>query len=267
VTADLRGQAAELRARHGASLPLVLANAWDAVSARVVVDAGFPVVATSSAAVLGALGFADGSTAPVDEAFAAVARIAHAVAVPVTADLEDGYGLAAEELVARLLAAGAVGCNLEDTDHHGGPAPLVDTDRHAARLAAVREVAAAAGVPIVLNGRIDVFLRGGGPPETVVDEALARAHAYREAGADCVYPIARDLPDRLARAVIEGAGGPVNLLARPEPDDVARLAGLGAARISVGAGLARTATDHLRAAVTSLAAWGDRGSPTGGPSG
>ena len=114
---DLQQAADRLRALHTAAEPLVLPNAWDAASARAVVEAGFPAIATSSVAVAHALGYEDGEQTPPDEMFAAVARIARAVEVPVTADIEGGYGLPPHEVGERLLAAGAVGCNLEDTDH------------------------------------------------------------------------------------------------------------------------------------------------------
>src|SRR5712692_5375356 len=117
---SLAEAAERLRALHAGSEPLVLPNAWDAATARAVVEAGFPVVATTSAGVSGGLGWAAGEATPADEMFAAVARIARVVDAPVTADIESGYGLPPEEIVRRLLAAGAVGCNLEDTDHTSG---------------------------------------------------------------------------------------------------------------------------------------------------
>ncbi|GAB2975965.1 hypothetical protein GCM10017788_40890 [Amycolatopsis acidiphila] len=147
--------AAALRALHVPGNPLLLPNAWDADSARLVEEAGFPVVATSSVAVAAALGYADGEQAPAEEMFAAAARIARAVSVPVTVDAESGYGLPAAELAERLLGAGAVGCNLEDTDHARGGIRAVG--EQADRLAAVRE---AAGQDLVLNARIDLFLEG-----------------------------------------------------------------------------------------------------------
>ncbi|WP_405100201.1 isocitrate lyase/phosphoenolpyruvate mutase family protein [Micromonospora sp. NBC_01412] len=222
-----------LRALHKTGDPLVLPNAWDAGSARAVAAAGFPAVATSSAAVAESLGYADGEATPVDEMFAAVARIARAVPVPVTADLERGYGLSPAELVERMLAAGVVGCNLEDSDPRTGA--LYDVEEQADLLAAVRAAADAAGVPLVLNARIDLYLREAGDPDGRTAEAVGRARRYRAAGADCVYPIFLTDPEQIAEFVA-GADAPVNLVFKPGAPSLAELARLGAARVSYGAG-------------------------------
>src|SRR6185437_12150367 len=145
-----------LRSLHRPGTPLLLPNAWDAATARAVVAAGFPVVATTSGGVAGTLGYEDHHGAPADEMLAAAARIARSVDVPVTVDAEGGYGLEPAELVTALRAAGAAGCNLEDTDHAVGM--LRDVDRHAAWLAAVRQAASRQGYPLVINARVDVFL-------------------------------------------------------------------------------------------------------------
>ncbi|SEQ91396.1 2-Methylisocitrate lyase, PEP mutase family [Lentzea xinjiangensis] len=213
------------RLHHGEML--VLPNAWDEASAELVVEAGFPVVATSSAAVADVLGHQDGEKAPWQEMFAAVARIAAAVPVPVTVDAEAGYGLPPHELVARLLEAGAVGCNLEDTDHRAGG--LVDASAQADRLAEVRAAADAAGVPVVVNARIDTFLPSSGVPDPLA-EAVRRADLYRRAGVDCVYPIGGSTRDNLVPLV---AGGPVNGNTTGELD-LAALRSLGVARVSFG---------------------------------
>ncbi len=251
MTSGRKEQAALLASLHHGDRPLVLPNVWDAVSARVVESVGFPVVATSSGALVRALGYEDGSAAPPDEVFAAVARIARSVAVPVTADLEDGYGLTGEELAGRLVAAGAVGCNLEDSSYSGSE-PLVSTDVFAERVAAVKEAGRALGVDIVLNARIDVFLRSVGPPGDRIGAALERARAYFDAGADCVYPITASTDHEVA-TLVRTAGGPVNIMALAEPADVARLASLGAARISVGSGLATVVTSRMHEVVAALA--------------
>ncbi|GHE10799.1 isocitrate lyase/PEP mutase family protein [Streptomyces alanosinicus] len=221
--------------------PLVLPGPWDAASARVFAEAGFPALATPSAGVAASLGYEDGAT-PADEMFAAVARICRAVDVPVSADIESGYGLAPKELVERLLQAGAVGCNLEDSA--GGV--LRDPHEQAEFLAEFREEAAGR---LFLNARVDVFVRGGKDPE----KAVERAAAYVAAGADCVYPIqapADALP--LLRA---GVQGPININTRPDGEgpSPAELGELGATRITFGPGLQRMATAALRDIANSLA--------------
>ncbi|GAA3705436.1 isocitrate lyase/phosphoenolpyruvate mutase family protein [Nonomuraea antimicrobica] len=221
-------RASELRALHVPGSPVVLPNVWDAASARAVQDAGFPAVATSSAGVARALGYSDGEATPVHEMMAAVARVVRAVGVPVTADIERGYGLKPAELVERLLATGAVGCNLEDSvPPRGG---MVDVAEQADFLAEVR---AAAGDALVINARIDVYLHGTATRQ----EAVARGRRYLEAGADCLYPIGLDDGDEIEALVREVTGRPVNVLFRPGTPDLAGLAGLGVARISFGGGL------------------------------
>ncbi|MGC5021622.1 isocitrate lyase/PEP mutase family protein [Micromonospora sp. DT47] len=243
--------AAALRALHRPGDPLVLPNAWDAGSARTVAAAGFPAVATSSAAAAESLGHADGETTPVAEMLDAVTRVVRAVAVPVTADLERGYGLLPAELVERLLATGAVGLNLEDSDPR--TKQLCDVDEQAELLAAVR---AAAGPDLVVNARVDVFLRGTGDHAGEFDEAVRRARRYREAGADCVYPIVLADPELVGRFVA-AAGGPVNVLLQAGTPGVAELARLGVARVSLGAGVYAAAQARAAAMLAALASGDD----------
>ncbi|MBV9577924.1 MAG: isocitrate lyase/phosphoenolpyruvate mutase family protein [Chloroflexi bacterium] len=248
--------AARLRALHHGPEPLVLPNAWDAATARAVVDAGFPAVATTSSGVSAALGYADGEHTPADEMFDAVQRITRVVPdVPVTADIESGYGLSPEDLVERLLAAGAVGCNLEDTDHHAAPGShtLVDAATQQHRLQAVKQAARARGVDIVLNARTDVFLGQSGS----VDEAVRRAKLYLEAGADAIFPIgAPDEPTIVA--LVTGISAPVNVIAgfRGAPG-LARLREIGVRRISYAGRLHRAMLiDHQRR-LAGLKEWQD----------
>jgi 2-methylisocitrate lyase-like PEP mutase family enzyme len=249
---DQARSAERLRGLHHGDGPLTLPNAWDAASARVVEAAGLPAVATSSSAVAAALGYEDGEAAPVAEMLAAAARVARAVRVPVTVDLEAGYGMEPGELVERLLATGAVGCNLEDTDFASGG--LVPADAQAERLAAVRAAATAAGVPLVINARVDVFLAGRSRPEAeLVDAAVERGSRYLEAGADCVYPIFAKDDATIGRLVTE-IPGPINVLYRPGAPTPARLAALGVARVSYGGGLSRLVANALRTAVESITA-------------
>jgi 2-methylisocitrate lyase-like PEP mutase family enzyme len=221
---------------HRGESPLLLPNAWDAASAQVLEGAGFPAIATSSSAVAGSLGYPDGEAAPAAEMLAAVARIAAVSSVPVTADLEAGYGLPAAEVVERLLETGAVGCNLEDSDNRSGG--LVDSERQAERLAEVRAAADASRVGLVINARVDVYLHHVGTPGQRLAEALRRARRYLEAGADCVFPILVSEEESIAE-LVRDAGGPVNVLYQPGTPSLARLAELGVARVSFGGGLHR----------------------------
>ncbi|USQ83091.1 isocitrate lyase/phosphoenolpyruvate mutase family protein [Streptomyces phaeoluteigriseus] len=236
------------RALHRGRLPddpLVLPGPWDAASARALADAGFPALAVPSAGVAAALGHADGETPP-EEMFAAVARIARAVDVPVSADVEDGYGLPPKELVERLLEAGAVGCNLEDSHRNSGRNAgrisgkdsdgdvLKDAHAHADWLAEVRSAAAD---QLFVNARIDTFLRGESDPA----RAIERAALYVAAGADCVYPIGA--PVAVLPLLRSGTRAPVNVLARiDEGPSPAELGELGATRVTFGPGLQRRAT-------------------------
>jgi len=243
---DLVDAAARLRGLHHAAEPLVLPNAWDAATARSIVEAGFEVVATTSSGVSAALGYADGEHTPVDEMFAAVARIARVVDVPVTADIESGYGLSPAEVVRRLLDAGAVGCNLEDTDHASSAPALKDAEAQAERLKAVKEAARSSGVEVVLNARVDVFLRSDGQPQAMLEEAIRRARLYVEAGADCVFPIGA--PDvRTIEALVKAIAAPINVIAgfRGAPGPT-RLRELGVRRISYAGRLQRAMAIDLQ---------------------
>ncbi|SBT46803.1 isocitrate lyase/PEP mutase family protein [Micromonospora auratinigra] len=251
---ELSRRADALRALHRPGDPLLLPNAWDPGSARAVVAAGFPAVATSSGAVAEALGHADGEATPVDEMLAAVARIAAAVTVPVTADLERGYGLPPAELVERLLATGAVGCNIEDSDPRTGR--LYDTGEQADLLAGIRAAADAAGVGLVLNARVDVHLRAYGPAEERLAEAVRRARRYRAAGADSVYPIVLADPAQI-RAFVAEVDAPVNVMARPGAPGPAELAPLGVARISFGSTVYSAARARVDELLTTVRAGGD----------
>jgi 2-methylisocitrate lyase-like PEP mutase family enzyme len=236
-TTGLQSRCDLLRSLHRRGAPLLLPNAWDVATARAVVAAGFPVVATTSGGVAAALGYEDHEGAPGDEMLAAAARIAKGVEVPVTVDAEAGYGMKPAELVAALRDAGAAGCNLEDSDYSAGG--LRDPDRHAEWLTAVRRAATDDGYALVINARVDVFLAGflagagPGTQEELVPEAVRRAHAYLEAGADCIYPIALWEAEALRRFMSEvRAGAPVNVTRLPHAPSLAELAALGVARVS-----------------------------------
>lgn len=256
-------EAERFRAAHHAAQPLVLANAWDAASAALFVNAGVKAIATSSGAVARALGYEDGEGTPPDEMFAAIARIAKAVAaasaakggnVPVTADIEAGYGLSPAELVDRLATAGAVGCNLEDSDPT--TKAMVPVEIQAARVTALAEAAEAVGSGLVINARVDLHVRHDGPDDTRLERSIARARLYLEAGADCVFPIMLSDDANIATYVRE-VPGPVNIMAKSTTPNLSRLAELGVARVSFGSGLHRVALDALKGAADLLAAGRD----------
>jgi 2-methylisocitrate lyase-like PEP mutase family enzyme len=240
---DLAADAAALRALHVPGTPLLLANVWDPTAAQVVEAAGLPAIATASAAVAPVNGYEDHGKMPPDLAFAAVARIAAAVSCPVTADLEDGYGLAPRDLVERMLAAGACGLNIEDTDHRSED--LVAAAVQAEHIAGIRRAGEELGVRVVINARVDVYLRQGDHAD-----AVERARLYRQAGADCIYPIFLADPERIREHV---AMGPVNLLGRPGGLSLQDMATLGVARISLGPQLHRMLLERLRKAAEALA--------------
>ncbi|MFF0738499.1 isocitrate lyase/phosphoenolpyruvate mutase family protein [Streptomyces chartreusis] len=234
-----------LHRRKAPGDPLVLPGPWDAASARVCVEAGFPALATPSAAVAAGLGYEDGDT-PADEMFAAVARIVRAVDVPVSADIEGGYGIAPGELVERLLETGAVGCNLEDSE--GGV--LKDPGAHADWLAEVRRAAADR---LFVNARIDTFIRAPGDtdPKKAAEQAIERAAAYVAAGADCVYPIGA--PVDVLPLLRSGIQGPINVHGTVTGDPSSTALGeLGATRITFGPGLQRESARALRGLAAGL---------------
>ena len=252
---DLESRCELLRSLHVAGTPLVLPTAWDVASARAVAAAGFPVVATTSSGVAASLGSEDHERAPGDEMLTAAARITTGVNVPVTVDAEAGYRMEPTALVARLKEMGAAGCNLEDTNHAAGE--LRDPAQQADWLRALRAAASDQGYGLVINARIDVFLSAftsgaeGKRQDELVNEALRRAHAYAEAGADCVFPILLWEPDAL-EGFLTDAPGPVNVLQIPPAPSRAELAQLGVARISYGGLLHHDAMERFGGHLESL---------------
>lgn len=239
MTSQLRERAERLRRLHAGPRALVLANAWDVASARLIAGLGAPAIATSSAGVAFALGYADGQRIPRAEMLDMIRRVAAAVDVPVTGDVEGGYGTtadAAAETARGVIAAGAVGMNLEDAADGGG---LLDADLHASRVRAARQAATEAGVPIVINARTDAFEATGTDAQRCA-EAVRRANLYLAAGADCAFvPFTSDR-DVIARLVRE-IRGPVNVLATKASPTIAELERLGVRRVSVGSAIARAA--------------------------
>jgi 2-methylisocitrate lyase-like PEP mutase family enzyme len=246
-TAQQARKAEQLRKLHEGPRILILANAWDVISARIVEDAGFPVVATTSAGVAAVLGYPDGQRVPQREMLEFVARIARAVSVPVTADMESGYGTSPAdmaEMARALVDAGAVGLNLEDVTGDD-ESSHVEIGLQTAKIAAVREASAAAGVPLVINARTDVYLMPIGPEETRFERTVERLRTYRKAGADCVFAPGikeKETIGRLVRAV----DAPLNILLQPGGPSVAELEKLGVARASIGSGTMRAALGTAR---------------------
>ncbi|RAK59616.1 isocitrate lyase/phosphoenolpyruvate mutase family protein [Phenylobacterium hankyongense] len=223
---------------HGAEI-LVLPNAWDAASAAIMEDAGAKAVATSSAAVAWAHGYPDGDAVPTDKVLTTVAEVARVVSVPVTADVEGGYTDDLGQLgefIARLIQAGAVGINFEDGTR--------DPELHARKVEAVRQAADRAGVPLFINARIDVYLKGLAEGSAAYAETVQRAERYRTAGADGIFvpgPKDDDLIGRLADAIHL----PLNIMLLPGLSPAARLQALGVRRLS-------SATSPFRAAYATL---------------
>ncbi|MCI0438897.1 MAG: isocitrate lyase/phosphoenolpyruvate mutase family protein [Chloroflexi bacterium] len=217
---QLAAKVQKFRELHAGPGMLVMANAWDAASAQCFEAAGFPAIATTSGGVARAIGYADHEAAPAGEMLAAAARIIRSVPLPVTVDFEAGYRLPPAEIARRLIDIGAVGLNLEDTDHHGASG-LAPAEAQAERLAAVKAQAQALGVDLFLNARVDVFIRREGDMEAQLAEGLRRSRLYREAGADCIYPIILSDPTAI-RALVDAVqvinvtvrrGGPISLAA------------------------------------------------------
>jgi len=240
---DHQTQAAKadaFRAMHHGQKVLVLPNAWDVASARVIEEAGAAAIATTSAGIAFALGYPDGEKISREEMLASVARIASKVKVPVTADVEAGYGERPEDAAKTansVIEAGAVGLNLEDAAHSSAQ-QLADLPLQLEKIAAIRETARHLGVPLVLNARTDVYLLGVGKPESRYDEVIRRLAAFRDAGADCLFiPGLRD-PEMMARLVRE-LGHPVNILAGPGSPSIPELQKIGVARVSLGSSAMR----------------------------
>ena len=263
---DQKKKAEAFRAMHS-SKALLLPNVWDVASARVIEAAGFTALATTSAGIAFSLGYPDGEKIPREEMLAAVARIARAVRVPVTADVEAGYGPAPEDAArtARaVIAAGAVGMNLEDATV-GSRQPLVELPLQVEKIRAIRQAADRLQVPLVLNARTDVYLLQVGEPSTRYDETVRRVSAFRDAGADCVFvPGLRDVPT-IGR-LISDLHCPVNILAGPGSPTVPELRKLGVARISLGSGPMRAALGLLRRLSEELKSNGTYAAMEGAPS-
>ena len=264
---EQKKKAESLKALHIGRRPLVLPNVWDVASARIIEEAGFPALATTSAGVAFAHGFPDGQKIPAERMMAAIADIAGAVHGPVSADVEAGYGPKPEDAAqtARdVIAAGAVGMNFEDATGDAAR-PLADLGLQLERIRAIRETSTQAGVQLVLNARTDVYLLQIGDPARRYDEAVRRLQAYRDAGADCVFlPGVRDA--ETIRRMVADLGCPVNVLAVPGSPSMPELAALGVGRISLGSGPMRATLGLLRRLAAEIKAHGTYTSMEGSPS-
>lgn len=247
---DIKAQAAKAEAlrklHHGPRL-LALANAWDVVSARILEDVGHPAIATSSAAVAFSRGYPDGQRISRDEMLDVVGRVARAVRVPVTADMESGYGKTPEEIAEftkALVASGAVGLNFEDVTGDS-ESSHVELPLQVKKIRTLRETSAALGVPLVINARTDVYLMPIGPEATRFERTVERLRAYREAGADCLF--APGVSDReLIAKLVKAVGGPLNILASAGSPSLSELEKMGVARVSAGSGAMRAAMGAFR---------------------
>jgi 2-methylisocitrate lyase-like PEP mutase family enzyme len=232
----LRDKARAFADSHKAGSTLLLPNAWDAWSARIFEEAGFAAIGTTSGGIAYSRGYADGQRIGRDEMLGEVGRIVSVVRLPVTADVEAGYGPTPEDValtVRGVIAAGAVGLNLEDSTGDS-ESPLFDVQAQTDRLAAARDEAQRAGIPLFINARIDTYLAQVGEPEHRFAETVRRAHAYLEAGADGVF-----VPFAVDRSTVEGLvqeiPGPLNVMAMPGGPSVSAFFAMGVTRVSIGA--------------------------------
>jgi 2-methylisocitrate lyase-like PEP mutase family enzyme len=253
-------RAQSLRALHRTPPLLLLPNAWDAISARIFEAAAYPAIATTSGGLAWALGFADGEKTPWPEVVAATARIVSAVSVPVTADIEAGYGATPQDVgrhVAEITKTGAVGINLEDGDARSASG-LRSVEDAAARIQAARRAASEIGIDLVINARTDVYLHGSGDAAAKLDETTKRGTAYLAAGADCIYPFG--LTDLATiTALTHALNAPINIVGRAGTPALAALEKAGVARVSIASGATLVTMSALQRLATELRAKGDFG--------
>jgi 2-methylisocitrate lyase-like PEP mutase family enzyme len=236
----LAAKANALLALHTPGDPVVLPTVWDAWSADLAVSAGFAALTVGSHPVADSIGKEDGEGMSFEDLLTRVAQITDKVDVPISVDIESGYGLPAEELISGLLRAGAVGLNIEDTVHKEGKR-LRSASEHAALVGALRTAADSAGVHVVVNARTDLFIRQDGDEADRMDRAIARLKEAADAGADSLYPVGRHEPATMRRLTSE-LPLPVNVIALPDQDDPAAFGPLGVGRISFGPFLQRALT-------------------------
>jgi len=250
-------KAEQFRKMHAGPRILALPNAWDAVSARILEEAGHPAIATSSAAVAFSLGYPDGQRISRNEMLEVVGRIARAVRVPVTADMESGYGTTVKDMsetAKAVVAAGAIGMNLEDVtgDDEGSH---VEISLQKEKIRAIREASSSLGVPLVLNARTDIYLMPIGEESTRFERTVERLRAYRQAGADCVFAPGVSDRDTIAK-LVKAVAAPLNILASTDCPSLAELEKMGVARVSAGSSVMRATLGLVRRIAKD---WMDRG--------
>jgi 2-methylisocitrate lyase-like PEP mutase family enzyme len=238
----LKERADSLLAMHQPGNPVVLPTVWDAWSATLAVDAGFAALTIGSHPMADSVGKEDGEGMSFEDVVTRVAQITGAVDVPISVDIESGYGESPSRLIDGLLEAGAVGLNIEDTVHKEGKR-LRSSAEHAELVGALRRAADDAGVHVVLNARTDLFLRQDGDESDRVERAIARLKEAAAAGADSLYPVGRHDPETMRRLTSE-LPLPVNAIALPDQDDLASFGPLGVGRISFGPFLQRALSDR-----------------------
>ena len=253
-------KANQFRQLHRGPRALVLANVWDVASARIIQSAGFPALATTSAGIAFSLGYPDGQKISREEMIARIARIARAVDVPVSADIEAGYGHTPEDaarITRELIETGAIGMNLEDRTGESDRS-LLEIAVAVEKIKAVRAVANELQVPIVINARTDVYLQPGGDPQMQYPEALRRLLAYRDAGADCVFAPGVKDPEVIGH-LVRDLQCPLNILAMPGSPTIPELEAMGVARVSLGSGPMRATLGLLVRMAEELKASGTYG--------
>ena len=246
-TSTQKAKAIQFRQMHTGTQPLVLPNAWDAASASVFFKAGFQAIATTSSGVAAAFGYSDGQHIHPDIMIEVIAHIARTVDCPVTADIEAGFGSSIAEVlqtIRAVITAGAVGINIEDSTKQQ-ESTLVDIAYQVELLKAIQALGASMDVPIVINARTDIFLLRVGDASSQMQQAVQRLNAYREAGADSLFPIGVSDANTIAR-LVQAVHGPINILASSSTPSIPALAQLGVARVSFGSGPMRAALGRLQ---------------------
>jgi 2-methylisocitrate lyase-like PEP mutase family enzyme len=228
-------KAEEFRTLHQTKGILVLPNAWDVPSARVFEDAGFPAIATSSAALSVSLGYPDGEKIGKDELFSVVKKIAATISIPLSADIESGFGFDIDQLsdtIRRVIDAGAVGINIEDIFNFDQKT-LLPTEKQVERIRRIRKVSDSLCIPLVINARTDAYRFGAGDEKSKLEEAIRRERAYEAAGADCLYPMGLTDKERIT-TFVKAVDKPVNIMARKGAPTIPELDKIGVKRLSLG---------------------------------